>query len=112
VAIAPGPYRFTGRTGTAKVGVRCIAAAAGRCTGRIELERRARGRGRGIALAVGSFKIPTGKRRTITLKLNARARRHITTKGLVPVRAYVTATDASGRRHRAAYRDRLRYSRR
>jgi hypothetical protein len=112
VAIAPGPYRFSGRTGTAKVGVRCIAAAAGRCTGRIELERRAPGRGRGIALAVGRFTVRAGKQRTITLKLNARARRHITTTGLVPVRAFVTATDANGRRHRAAYRDRLRYSRR
>ena len=112
LAIAPGPYRFTGRTGTAKVAVRCIASATGRCTGRIELERRSPGRGRGIAMATGRFAIPAGRTRTIKLELNTRARRHITTKGLVPVRAYVTATDANGRRHRAAYRDRLRYSRR
>ena len=111
IAVDPGPYRFAGRSGTAKLGIRCLEAPAA-CAGRVELERRQPGRGRGIAMAVGRFRIRAGARRTITLKLNARARRRITSAHLVPVRAYVTATGADGRRHRAAYRDKLRYSHR
>ncbi len=111
LAVEPGPYRFSGPTGTARVAVRCAESPSGSCAGRIELERRSPGQGRGIALAVGRFRVGAGARRVVTLRLNARARRRIRSRGFVPVRAYVTATDASGRRHRAAYRDRLLYGR-
>jgi spore coat-associated protein N len=112
LAIAPGPYRFSRRTGAAHVSVRCLAADSGACRGRIELERRRPGQGRGIALAVGAIDIRVGARRTIAIRLNRRARRRIAGSRVVPVRAYVTARDARGRRHRVAYRDRLVYSRR
>jgi hypothetical protein len=111
LAIEPGPYRFARRTGTARVGIRCLLSAAGVCRGRLELERRRAGQGRGLAMAVGNFNVPTGKRRTITVRLNRRARRRISATGAVPVRAFVTARDAAGRRHRVAYRDRLIYRR-
>ena len=111
LAIEPGPYRFARRTGTARVGIRCLSAESGVCRGRLELERRRRGQGRGLAMAIGRFAIPAGERRTITIRLNGRARRRISTTGAVPVRAHVTARDATGRRHRVAYRDRLIYRR-
>jgi hypothetical protein len=107
LAIMPGPYRLSARTGTAKVGIRCIRSLTGTCKGRLELERRKHGQGRGIAMAVGNFDVQAGRRERITLKLNRRAYRRITTKGLIAVRAYVIARDAHGRRHRVAYRDRL-----
>ena len=111
LAVDPGPYRFSARGGTARVAVRCDESPSGSCVGRIELERRSPGQGRGIALAVGRFRVASGARRAVILRLNARARRRIRSRGLVSVRAYVTATDAAGRRHRAAYRDRLLYGR-
>ncbi|MEA2479086.1 MAG: hypothetical protein QOJ07_1008 [Thermoleophilaceae bacterium] len=107
--VAPGPYRFTGRTGTASVAIRCIATKQPACAGRLELERRTSGQGRGLAMAVGRFAIDAGTTRRVTLRLNGRARRRVAGKRVVPVRAYVVARDASGRRHRAAYRDRLVY---
>jgi hypothetical protein len=110
LAIEPGPFRFSGRRGTAQVGIRCIASPTGRCDGRIELERRKAGQGRRLAMAVGRFDVNAGQRKTITLTLNGRAKRRITTTGLVPVRAYVTAVGANGRRHRVSYRDRLVYA--
>jgi hypothetical protein len=109
VAIEPGPYRFSRRTGKAAVRVRCLRSPTGVCRGRIELERRRGGEGRGIAMAVGGFSVRAGKRTTVRLTLNARARKRVTTTGTVPVRAYVTAKDTRGRKHRAAYRDRLTY---
>lgn len=109
VAIEPGPYRFAGASGTATVGVRCIDSDTSVCRGRLVLERHRRGQGRGIAMAVGGFAVPAGERRRIVLRLNPRARRRIARTGIVPVRAYVTARDASGRLHRAAYRDKLLY---
>ena len=111
LAIDPGPYRFSTRTGSARVVVRCLEAPAGACSGRIELERRSSGQGRGIALAVGRFRVASGHRRAFTLRLNPRARRRVRSKGLVAVRAYVVARDEQGRTHRAAYRDRLLYGR-
>jgi hypothetical protein len=111
LAIEPGPYRFGRRSGTARVGIRCIEGPADGCTGRLELERARRGQGRGIALAVGRFSVPAGGRRTVRLRLNARARRRIAAHGVVPVRAFVIARDASGRVHRVAYRDKLVYRR-
>jgi hypothetical protein len=111
LAIVPGPYRFSGRRGTAKVGIRCIESAAGTCRGRLALERWKGGQGKGIAMAVGRFAIKAGTRRKVTIKLNSRARRRIKSKRAVAVRAFVTATDASGRRHRVAYKDRLVYRR-
>lgn len=107
LVIAPGPYRFSARTRTARVGVRCVAAEAGVCRGRIELERRVPGRGRGIAMAVGTIAVREGRRATVALRLNPRAGRHMARKGSVPVRAFVTVRGAGGRRHRVAYRDRL-----
>jgi hypothetical protein len=109
IAIDRGPYRFSSRTGTARIGIRCIRSSTGACRGRIELERRRAGEGRGIALAVGTFAVRASDRGRIVLRLNARARRRITSTGLVAVRAYVTARDARGRRHRVAYRDKLLY---
>ena len=111
IAIVPGPYKFSGRTGTATVGIRCIRSDTGTCKGRLELERWKGGQGKGIAMAVGDFTVKAGRRKQVTLKLNARAKRRITSTGLIAVRAYVTAKDASGRRHRVAYKDRLRYRR-
>lgn len=107
LAIGRGPYRFARRGGTARVGVRCLASDTGTCRGRLELERWKGGQGKGIAMAVGRFTVPAGGRRRVKLALNPRARRRIRSKRSVRVRAYVTATDASGRRHRVAYRDRL-----
>lgn len=109
LAIVPGPYRFAGRRGTAKVRIRCIEAPAGACRGRLELERWKGGQGKGIAMAVGRFAIPSGERRAVTLRLNPRARRRIVAKRAIAVRAYVTARDARGKTHRVAYRDRLVY---
>jgi hypothetical protein len=109
LAIEPGPFRFAERDGTAKVGIRCVASATGRCTGGLELERWKSGQGKRIAMAVGTFDIPRGQRKTVTLALNRRARRRIAAVGRVPVRAYVTAIGAHGRRHRVSYRDKLLY---
>jgi hypothetical protein len=109
LAIEPGPFRFAARDGTAKVGIRCVASPTGRCTGRLELERWKVGQGRRIAMAVGAFDIARGRRKTVTLSLNGRARRRIAAVGRVPVRAYVTAIGAHGRRHRVSYRDKLLY---
>jgi hypothetical protein len=112
LAIEPGPYRFSRGRGTARVGIRCLSAASGSCTGRLELERWKARQGKGIAMAVGRFDIDAGHRRTIVLTLNDRARRRITSTGLVDVRAYVMARSANGRHYRVAYRDRLLYGRR
>jgi hypothetical protein len=60
-------------------------------------------------MALGNFDIDAGERKTIALTLNPRARRRIATIGRVPVRAYVTAIGAHGRRHRVSYRDKLLY---
>jgi hypothetical protein len=109
VALAPGPYRFAGRTGTARVGVRCLTAASGACRGRLELERRTSGQGRGIALAVGRIDVAAGARSTATLRLNGRARRRVAGRGVLAVRAYLTVRDAQGRPHRVARRERLLY---
>jgi spore coat-associated protein N len=89
VALDPGPYRFAARTGTTRIGARCVSSTATTCVGTLELERRQPHGGRGIAMAKARFRIPAGKRRTITLKLNARARRLIARKGSVPVLARV-----------------------
>jgi spore coat-associated protein N len=109
LAIEPGPFRFSERDGTARVGIRCIGSATGRCNGRLELERRKAGEGKRIAMAVGRFDIRRGARRTITVRLNGRARRRIAAVRRVPVRAYLTAIGADGRRHRVSYRDKLLY---
>jgi hypothetical protein len=107
LAIEPGPFRFSARDGTAKIGIRCIASPTGRCDGRLELERWRAGQGKRLAMALGTFSIEAGQRKTITLTLNQRARRRITATGRVPVRAHVTARGANGRRHRVSYRDEL-----
>ena len=109
VAIEPGPYRFSRRSGTAGVGVRCLEAHDGRCRGRLALERRTPGAGRGIAMAAGRIDLRAGTRTTIALKLNRRAAHRIAASGALPVRAYVTARDAQGRTLRVSYRDRLVY---
>jgi hypothetical protein len=109
LAIEPGPFRFAERDGSATVGIRCIESATGRCTGRLELERWNTGQGKRIAMALGAFDIEAGDRKTTVLRLNRRARRRIASVGRVPVRAYVTAIGARGRRHRASYRDKLLY---
>jgi hypothetical protein len=109
LAIEPGPFRFSRRNGTAGIGIRCITSPTGRCDGRLELERWRAGQGKRLAMALGTFSIEAGQRKTITLSLNQRAKRRITTRGRVPVRVYVTATGANGRRHRVSYRDQLRY---
>ena len=111
-AVSPGPYRFSPASGTASVGVRCIAAEDDRCRGRLVLERREHGRGRGIAMAVGRIDAHAGRSQMATLRLNARARRWLAGRGVVPVRAYLVARDSRGRVHRASYRDRLVYPRR
>jgi hypothetical protein len=107
MAIEPGPYRFAQRSGTARVGVRCISSDTGVCRGRLELERRTAGQGRGIALAVGDIAVTVGSRKAIVLRLNPRAVRRIASTGVVPVRAHARVRDASGRWRRASYRDRL-----
>jgi hypothetical protein len=107
MAIEPGPYRFAHRSGTARVGVRCISSDTGVCRGRLELERRAAGQGRGIALAVADIAVTVGSRKAIVLRLNPRAVRRIASTGVVPVRAHARVRDASGRWRRASYRDRL-----
>ena len=107
LAIMRGPYKFSARAGTAQVGIRCIRSSTGTCKGRLELERWKTGQGRGIAMAVGNFSVKAGERKRITLRLNPRAKRRITSRGLIAVRAYVIAKDAEGRRHSLAYRDRL-----
>lgn len=112
LAIEPGPYRFSRRSGTARVGVHCVASDSGTCRGRLQLERRTSGQGRGLAMAVGTFSSRAGDTKKIVLRLNRRARRRITSTGTVAVRAYVTAKDSRGREHRVAYRDKLTYGRR
>jgi spore coat-associated protein N len=107
VTLDPGPYRYAARTGTARVGVRCLSSASPTCSGTLALERRQPHRGRGIALAKARFAAPAGRRRTITLHLNARARRLVARKGSVPFLAWVAV---DGRR--AVYRGTLLSSRR
>ena len=111
VAIDPGPYRFAGRRGTAKVGVRCLASAAGACAGRVRVERWASGRSGGPAMASGRFSAAVGRKRPMRLRLTARARHRVVGARAVAVRVAVTARAADGRRHRAYYRGTLLYRR-
>jgi hypothetical protein len=60
-------------------------------------------------MADGTFAIRAGTTARITLRLNRRARKRVTSTGTVAVRAYVTARDGHGRARRVAYRDKLTY---
>ena len=112
--VASGSLVLT-RAGRVAISLRCPLAETLGCNGVVRLEtveRLAVGTGRAaprrvLRLGVAHFRIGGGQTRAVTIAVSRRGRALVRRLGRVPVRAVVTAADASGNRRIVRARLRL-----